>query len=217
MSSTSWTASTGSPTEEIASRITLAIARFDSSAPAEPRSMTELPDRRQRRGGVRRHVRPVLIDDPDHTERNADAANLEPVREHPAFDDLTDRVGEVRHRPHRGSHLFDALLAQPQPVDDRGRHAGCLRGGDVDGICLEDLLSGRLQKGGGGDQRFVLSGARLDPQGARRGLRPGTNLLKGHDGHGTRYPQEYDVPRGDRTAKNARGEGRVTARAIGRA
>ena len=75
------------------------------------------------RAGIRRHVRPALIDDADDAERRAHALDMQAVRPVPCGDDLADRIAAVRRsrgcrRPWRG-----CAPGQLQPVHEGRRTA----------------------------------------------------------------------------------------------
>ena len=59
---------------DAASRAIRASTAFECAADEEPRSSTALPGLQAQRGGVDRHVRPRLVDDGDHAQRDSNLA-----------------------------------------------------------------------------------------------------------------------------------------------
>ena len=59
-------------------------------------------------GGVDRHVRAGLVDDADHAERHPHLAQLQPVGQPRAADDVADRVGQGDELAQRGGDPGDA-------------------------------------------------------------------------------------------------------------
>ena len=71
------------------------------------------------RGGVDRHVRARLVDDRDHAQRDSNLAELEPVGQAAAVDDLADRIGKRGDRARAVRDRGDAGLVERQAVHQR--------------------------------------------------------------------------------------------------
>ena len=89
----------GRPAPSAASRAIRASTAFECAALEEPAQQHRVAGLQAQRGGVDRHVRPRLVDDGDHAERDSNLAEVEPVGQAAAVDDLADRVGQRRDRP----------------------------------------------------------------------------------------------------------------------
>ena len=76
------------------------------------------------RAGIRRHIRPALIDDADDTERHAHPLDGHAVRPFPGFGDGADRVLERAYGLDRHGDGLDAVGIEGQAVEKSGRHAG---------------------------------------------------------------------------------------------
>ena len=161
VSSTSTTASAGSPTLEIHWRSAEAMTRLDSDAPADPRNKAALPDFKHNAAGVGCDVRAILVDDPHDTERDPDALDSKAVRAHVALHDLTDGVGQGRNSPQPFGHGGHASLREPETVHDRGRHPGADRAGEVGRVRAQDLV-GAVDKALGGQGERLVLGKRRD-------------------------------------------------------
>ena len=68
-------------------------------------------------------------------------SHAEAVRPHVAFDDLADGIGQRRDRAQAVGHLRDALLGEPQPVDDSRRSAGLRGSGHVARVGAHELVA----------------------------------------------------------------------------
>ena len=79
------------------------------------------------RGGVDRDVRARLVDDGDHAERDSNLAELEPVGQAAAVDDLADRVRQRRDRP-RAVGDRARRAPRPAPADPSARRRDPTRG-----------------------------------------------------------------------------------------
>ena len=78
-------------------------------------------------GGVDRDVRPRLVDDGDHAERDSNLAEVEPVGQAAAVDDLADRVRQRRDRARAVGDPAHARLVQA-PGDPSARPTDPTRG-----------------------------------------------------------------------------------------
>ena len=79
------------------------------------------------RAGIRRHVRPALIDDADDAERRAHALDMQAVRPVPCGDDVADRIAEFGDFADAVGHGADARRVELQPVHEGGRKPGLPR------------------------------------------------------------------------------------------
>ncbi len=132
------------------------------------------------RGGVDRHVRPRLVDDGDHAERDSNLAELEPVGQPAAVDDLADRVRQRRDRARAVGDPADARLVQRQPVHQSGGETRRAAGLEIARVGLQDLRDPRLERVGDREQRRVLRGRWHRREPPRRGL--GGEREIGHGG-----------------------------------
>ena len=73
------------------------------------------------RRGVDRHVRARLVDDRDHAQRDSNLAELEPVGQAAAVDDLADRIRQRRDRARAVGDPADAGLVEREPVHQARR------------------------------------------------------------------------------------------------
>ena len=90
-------------------------------------------------GRIDRHIRARLVDDADHTERNTDLFDEQPVRAGRAGKHPADRIGLRRDHPESFSHLRNAPVGQRKPIDHRrGEPRGFRR--------FQILLIGRLDR-----------------------------------------------------------------------
>jgi hypothetical protein len=122
---------------------------------------------------------PRLVDDADDPERHPDAAQLEPVGQPAAVDDLADRVGQRGDVAHLGGDRGDPGLVEAQAVEQRVAQRGLATGLHVARVGLEDLGRARLQRVGDRVQRRVL-GAAVEPgELPRRALGVGAQLGDG--------------------------------------
>ncbi len=117
-----------------------------------------VPALQAERGGVDGHVRPRLVDDPDHAQRRPLLLHLQPVLERPALGDLAHRVLELGDLAHPRRHLGDARLGQRQPVDQRLGQPLLAPGLDVGRVRLQQLRGARLDAVGEVAQAGVLGG-----------------------------------------------------------
>ena len=135
---TSWIASAGSPAcvEPDHDRVVDgAVGAVALGAAAQDRGIAGLE---AERGGVDRHVGAALVDDADDAERHAHALDRHAVRPGPALGDLADRIGEIADHLDAGGHARDALVVEPEPVEEGGVGAVALGLGHVLGIGGED-------------------------------------------------------------------------------
>ncbi len=100
------------------------------------------------RPGVRRHVRPALVDDADHAERHADPLDAQPVRPLPLGQDAPDGIRQGRDLLQARRHRLQAARVEAQPVEQRAADAPRLRRSHVGRIGLENR--GRSQADGAG-------------------------------------------------------------------
>ena len=114
---------------------------------ARPPQHHRVPALQAERRGVDGHVRPRLVDDPDHADRRPLLRDLQPVRQRPALDDLANRVRQACDLPHAGRHLPYARLVQGQPVEQRLVQALLATGGDIRRVRLQDLCCSPLDPG----------------------------------------------------------------------
>ena len=130
-------------------------------------------------GGVGGHVRARLVDDADHAERHAHAADLDAARAAPTLGDHADRIGQLGDLLEPSGHLLDRLFAQCEPIDER--RVAALRPGvlDVGAVRFAQLRDVHADLGRHRTQRLVLAlGARAG-EGARRRTRRHAELAHG--------------------------------------
>ena len=106
--------------------------------------------------GVAGDVRPVLVDDRDHAERDADTLDLETVRALPSVEDLTHRVGQPGDVAQPFRHRLEAGVGEPQAVERTGLHPAGRGGVEIEGIRGEDLAAAVDEQVGGGVEGRVL-------------------------------------------------------------
>ncbi len=102
-------------------------------------------------GGVRRHVRPRLVDDADDTQRHAHAAHLDARRPIGEAAHLAHGIGQGGDLLEAGGHVLNALRSQREAVDHRCIETGGLRSRHIVGVGAEQR--GRLAANGGGHDR----------------------------------------------------------------
>ncbi len=113
------TASSGSPHDASAPRISPASAALLRNVSLPPRRIAAFPVLRHRRRDVDRDVRPGFVDHADHADRRAPLAQPHAVGQHPAVELLADRVGQRGDLPHVGRQRGQPLLVEHQPVEQR--------------------------------------------------------------------------------------------------
>ena len=96
---TSWTASAGSPNTSTAPRITSTSASLLLARTRRAAQQHRVARLQADAGGVDGDVGPGLVDHPDHPERHADLAQLQPVGQRVAAHHLADRVGQRDELP----------------------------------------------------------------------------------------------------------------------
>ena len=138
------TEAAGSSAAASASAIRPARKALELSALLEPAEDRRIAALQAERGGVDRHVRPCLVDDRDHADRNPLLGDLEPVGERPPLDDLPDRILEAGDLAHAVRHLGDPRLGQRQPVDQRLVEALLAPDLDVRPIRVEQRRGARI-------------------------------------------------------------------------
>ena len=112
---------------------------------------------------VDRHVRSRLVHDRDHAQRHANLAHIEAVGQPAAVDHLADRVGERRDLPDRLRDLRQALLVEPQAVEQRVADLLLAPVLHVALVGREDLLGAVLERSRDGLERSVLD-RRVQPR-----------------------------------------------------
>ena len=126
------------------------------------------------------HVRPALIDDPDHAERDRDTGNVEPVRTGPARQFAAHRVGQAGNGAKAGGDAGYPSLAQRQAVHQGRAQRLCAAQLDVFLVRLQDGRAGGLDRARHGFQRCRAGLGRL---GRRHGRSPaGAYAHVQHDG-----------------------------------
>ena len=127
--------------------------------------------------GVRRDVRPRLVDDADHAERHAHVSDLNARGPGPEVADLADRVRQRCDLLEPCGHGFDRRRRQGQPVDECGVLSGRPGGRDIARIRRHQLRDVAADRRRHRVQRGVLRrcvGARDQTCGtARRGAYAG--------------------------------------------
>lgn len=138
-------------------------------------------------GGVDGHVRPRLVDDPDHAQRHAHLADLD-ARGHIAHvADLADRVGQRGDLAQALDHVVDARRGQRQAVQHRRLQAIGAAGGEVLLVGVGQLRAGGVQRIGRGQQGAVLlrgGGAREQPRGGAGIAAQAAHIVEDGLGHG---------------------------------
>jgi hypothetical protein len=119
------------------------------------------------RGGIGRDVGPRFVDDADHAQRHAHAADLDAGGAALHVADFADRVGQGGDLLQALCHGFDALVGQLKAVDHRRVQSVGARFGDIGGIRGEQFGAARTDRRGHRQQGRVLGSCR----GARSGAR----------------------------------------------
>ena len=150
----------------------------------------------RQRGRVDGHVRARLVDHGDDAERDADLAQVEPVGQPLAADDLADGVGQRGDRAHGVGDAGEPRGVEREPVHQRVGEAVLAPGVEVAGVGLEDLGRALLELLGDAQQRRVLGrGAhRGEHARGRAGGQAGVGDGGGCDGHGKSLGQHEVVP-----------------------
>ena len=143
------------------------------------------------RGGIDGDVRPGLVDDRDHAQRDPDATHAQAVGEGRAVDHLADRVRQGGDRPHAGCHLGDPARVESEAVQKRRREAVLAAELEIAGVGLQDICGGIGQRGGNRLEDRVLDRGAERRELARSALRGGADLgdgdsRAGHDQKVTR-------------------------------
>ena len=176
-----------------------ATALFESRAPDEPRRKAALPAFRQSAAGVGGDIGPVLVDDADDSERDTRTRlDSQPVRPDVTLDDLTDRIGERRHRAQAGGHgrrrprsgEGDRRWWHSHRPPPPARRRSCWRRGSRRGHQQLGPLSERLV--------LLLRPSQGDRPGGRyraaaKGLE--RHRASGPQEHGTSYRRAVELPR----------------------
>ncbi|MNM34576.1 hypothetical protein D3C81_452310 [compost metagenome] len=98
-------------------------------------------------GGIDGHVRPGLVDNPDHAQRHAHLADLNARRAEAHVADRTDRVRQCSYLTQTDDHAVDARRGQRQTLKQGRLQTIGATGGQV-------LLIGSRQLGAGSVQRI---------------------------------------------------------------
>ena len=150
----------------------------------------------RQRGGVDGHVRARLVDHGDDAERHADLAQVEPVGQPLAADDLADGVGQRGDRAHGVGDAGEPRGVEREPVHQRVGEAVLAPGVEVAGVGLEDLGRALLEL-----RRRRAAAPRPWPRcsswrarARRAGGQAGVGDGGGGDGHGKSLGQHEVVP-----------------------
>jgi hypothetical protein len=106
--------------------------------------------------GVGRHVRARFVDDADHAERHAHAADLDAGRAAREPADFSDRVFQRRDLFQSFGHLRDALRIEREAIDEGAVAAGFFRLLHIGLIGLQQLRRARADRVRHRAQRAVL-------------------------------------------------------------
>ena len=112
------------PRASAASRAIRASTSFECAARGRAAQQHRVAGLQAQRGGVDRDVRARLVDDGDHAQRDSNLAEVEPVGQAPAVDDLAHRVGQRGDRPRAVGDPAHPRLVERQAVHQarpRGR------------------------------------------------------------------------------------------------
>ena len=123
------------------------------------------------RAGVRRHVRPALEDNPDHPDRRAHPADVQPARHVPFREHGPHRVGLRRHRAQPFDHASHPALVEQQPVEHRSRQPLGFCIGHVAGVGRQQRRPVAPDRRRRRLERRILLGSRRAGQVQRRGPR----------------------------------------------
>src|SRR3989475_686665 len=172
---TIWAAIAGSAAAQ-----TPRVARFDAEA-----------------RGAGGDVGPRLVDEPDDTQRDANAGDLDAVRPPPHLHDRPDGVRERGDLPEPLRHLLEAALGQRETVEERPRRAPALRPLDVGPVRLEER-PGFLDESVGHLHECVVLDLRRAERQRARGVAGGAGLglHEVADVHGSLL-EEHEVVAGD--------------------
>ena len=146
--------------------------------------MAALPDFQAQPRRVGGDVGARLVNDADHAERHAHAADADAARALAQVGDGADRIGQARDLLQALGHGLHAGGGEREPVEQRRLEAMGARLGHVLGVGGEEARRVAPYRGGGGDERAVLGRA----VGAREHARSRARLLA-HLAH-----VELDVP-----------------------
>jgi len=121
--------------------------------------MTALPLLSADRRRVGGHVRPRLVDEKDHPQRDADFADFQAVGPHARLDDLPHGVAEHGDFLQRRGDALDAGGGQSQTVDLSVAQAESGGGSQILGVGRQDLIGSLTEQTGGQLEPLVLLGS----------------------------------------------------------
>ncbi len=142
-------------------------------------------------GGVDGHVRPRLVDDPDHAQRHAHLADLNARRHVAHVANLADRVRQRGDLAQPFDHAVDHLGRQRKTIEHRRVQTVGAATGKVPLVGADQLVAGCVERGGGGLQGTVLlrrADARKHPRGLARGAAQAVHVIEYGLGHGSSWP-----------------------------
>ena len=119
---------------------------------------------------VDRHVRPRLVDDGHHSQRDPHLAHLEPVLQAPAADHLADGIGQRGDLTRAVGDPADAVRVEPEPVEQRLAQPRLGARLHVTRVGLEDLRRALLERVRDCLQRGIARAAVCRREPARRPL-----------------------------------------------
>ena len=109
-------------------------------------------------GCVRRDIGARFVNDGDHAQRHAHAADLDAGRLLLQFADFADRVRQLCNLAQPVCHFGEAFFGERQAVDQRWVEFLLVRGSEVARVCREQAFGVALDRIRGERQRAILGG-----------------------------------------------------------